>query len=338
MKMRENVPISELTTMKMGGATRFVLDIEDAESVQNAYRFATDRGLPVYVIGGGSNIIGRDEGFDGVILKNNIKGFEPVSETADELLLRVGSGEVLDDVVAYTVSRGWCGMEALAAIPGTIGGAVMQNAGAYGQEMSDVLVSVLAYDIAAGVLTTIEVEHLDLSYRRSIFNTTARGRYFIVSATVRLHPCEIRGELYWSLQSYLDEQGICDRHPGSICKAVSDIRAKKLPDPEVQASSGSFFKNISVAEEDIDALREQFPGIPIYQIGGCWEIASGWLIEQVGYKGRLLFGMRVSDKAALILINESAHSYADLAAARAEIVAAVEDAFGFTLEQEPEEI
>lgn len=324
--------------MRLGGPARYVFAVESEECVQSGYHWAAQRGLRTYVIGGGSNIVGRDEGFDGVVLVNRLRGRAVVAESADELLLKVGSGEVLDDIVRWCVDRGWCGMEALSAIPGTVGGAVMQNAGAYGQEMADVLVSVEAYDIAAEEYVVIDLGELDLSYRRSIFNTTARGRYFIVSATLRLHQREIEGELYWSLQSYLDEQGVGDRHPQSIRAAVSAIRGEKLPDPTVQASSGSFFKNIGVCEEDIEGLRARFPGIPIYQIGGCWEIASGWLIEQTGLKGKLLHGMRVSDKAALILINESARSYADLAAARTEIIAAVKERFGFTLEQEPEEL
>ena len=338
MRTKQNVHISTLTTMRLGGPAHYLLEIESAECVHDAYRFANEQGLSTYVIGGGSNIIGQDDGFDGVILLNKIAGLDVLTQTSDELLLCVGSGEELDAVVNYAVDRSWCGIEALAAIPGTVGGAVMQNAGAYGQEISDVLVSVEVYDIARETCITIEVEHLDLSYRRSIFNTSARGRYFIVSATLRLHKREIEGELYWSLQAYLNEHGITDRHPTTVRDAVAAIRAVKLPDPAVQASSGSFFKKITVREEDIESLCEQFPGIPIYLIGGCWEIASGWLIEQCGLKGKLLHGMRVSDKAALILINESAHSYKDLAAARAEIVSAVQERFGFILQQEPEEI
>jgi UDP-N-acetylmuramate dehydrogenase len=214
----------------------------------------------------------------------------------------------------------------------------MQNAGAYGQEMSDTLVSVLVYEYGPEEFKTIEVEKLDLSYRRSIFNTNARGRYFIVSAVLRLHKRELEGDLYWSLQSYLDEHGLTDRNSETIRAAVEDIRAGKLPDPETCASCGSFFKNITVQEEEIENLRKRFPGIPIYMIGDCWEIASGWLVEHAGLKGQLMHGMRCSDKAALILINESAESYKDLAAAREQIVQAVKEKFGFVLQQEPEEI
>jgi len=167
---------------------------------------------------------------------------------------------------------------------------------------------------------------------------SAKGRYFITAATLPLHKCEIQGNLYGSLQAHLSEQGITDRQPQTICDAVNTIRALKLPDSRTTASSGSFFKNITVDESQVESLRQRYPGIPIYMIGNCWEVASGWLVEQAGLKGQLLNGMRVSEKAALILINESARNYDDLAAAREAIVAAVKEQFGFTLEQEPEEL
>jgi UDP-N-acetylmuramate dehydrogenase len=317
MRIQKNVAIASLTTMRLGGTARHAVSIDSVEDIAAAYDFADSRKLPVYVVGGGSNLIGRDEGFGGVVLCNKLRGIEVVSKGSavaedsrrtggGEMLVRAASGEELDDLVAFAVECGYGGIEALGAIPGTVGGAVMQNAGAYGQELSDVLVSVEVYDVATQEFVEIARDRLELSYRRSIFNTSARGRYFVVAATIRT--------------------------------AVANIRAYKLPDPEVEASSGSFFKNITVREDEIASLEAKFPGIPIYQIGNTWEIASGWLVEQVGLKGKLLHGMRVSDKAALILINESAQSYADLAAARAEITAAVEDKFGFILQQEPEEI
>ena len=342
MNIKENVSISQLTTMRLGGVARYLIEIENEADLKRAYDFVRENNLVTYILGDGSNVIGRDAGFDGAVLLNGLKGIEVVSENKDEITLRVASGEELDALVDFAVARGWYGVEALAAIPGTVGGAVMQNAGAYGQEMSQVLLGVDVYDIETGEFVHIAVDDMDLCYRRSIFNSagpnSAKGKYFIVAALVRLHKQEIQGELYGSLQAYLIEHGIEGRQAKTICDAVTDIRAQKLPDPETTASSGSFFKNITIDEVDIEALRTKYPGIPIFLIGNCWEIASGWLIEQVGLKGKLLHGMRVSDKAALILINESAGSYDNLCKARAEIAAAVKEKFGFELEQEPEEI
>jgi UDP-N-acetylmuramate dehydrogenase len=342
MKIRENALISQLTTMRLGAAAHYLIEIEEEADLEPAYAFAREKGLPTYILGDGSNVIGRDEGFAGVVMLNRLKGFEVLSENSDELIVRAASGEELDDFVSYSVADDWYGAEALAAIPGTIGGAVMQNAGAYGQEMAQILAGVDVFCIRTGESSYIPVENLDLCYRQSIFNSkgsnSAKGRYFIVAAHLRLHKNEIQGDLYGSLQAYLTKHELSDRRAKTIRDAVSTIRGEKLPDSALTASSGSFFKNITIDEVDIEPLRERYPGIPIFMIGNCWEVASGWLIEQAGLKGKLLHGMRVSDKAALILINESAGGYGDLCQARDEIRSAVKEKFGFDLEQEPEEI
>ena len=334
----EQLSIAQLTTMRLGGPIAQVVEIHSPQDCVAAYDYAARQGLPVYVLGGGSNVIGRDEGFDGVVLLNRLTGIEVVAEDRAAITIKAASGEELDALANFATARGYSGVEALSAIPGTVGGAVMQNAGAYGQETADVLGCVEVYDIADRRITTLQRDELDLSYRHSIFNSSAKGRYFLLSATISLRAREMTGELFWSLQSWLDEHAITDRCPQTIRDAVTAIRADKLPDPAVEASSGSFFKNVTIHEDEIAPLRERWPGIPIFKIGSCWEVASGWLIEQCGLKGQLLHGMRVSPKAALILINESARGYDDLAAARDEIRAAVKEKFGFLLEQEPEEL
>jgi UDP-N-acetylmuramate dehydrogenase len=338
MKIRENVPIAELTTMRMGGFARYVVEITTVNDIVEAYKFADEKGLPTYILGGGSNTIGRDEGFDGVILLNKLRGIDVLGDDGETVTVQAMAGEKLDDLAAFTVERDLTGIEAMSAIPGTVGAAPVQNVGAYGQDIGAVLVSVEAFDTELRDFITLSVKELGFRYRRSILNSDMKKRFFVTAVTVRLRRGEIAGELYRSLQAYLDENGIADRRPATIRDAVIAVRAGKIPNPMKIASSGSFFKNVSVDEAEIDGLRAKFPNIPIYKIGESWEVAAGWLIEQTGLKGQLLHGMRVSDKAALILINESAGNYADLAAARAAIVAAVRDKFGLELEQEPEEI
>jgi len=342
MIIQENIAIAQLTTMRLGGTARYLIEIEKETGLKDAYAFAAEKDLPTYILGDGSNVIASDEGFSGLVVLNRLKGIEVISETPDKLSLRVATGEQLDDLVAYAVSGAWCGIEALTEIPGTVGGAIMQNAGAYGQEMSQVLLGVDAYDIEQGEFVHIPVADMELCYRHSIFNSdgpnSVRGKYFLTAAHICLNREEIKGELYGSLQAYLGDHNIEGRSARTIRDAVKAIRVSKLPDPATTASSGSFFKNITVEETELEDLRERFPGIPIFLVGNRWEIPSGWLIEQAGLKGRLLHGMRVSDKAALILINESADTYVNMCKARAEIAAAVKDKFGFILEQEPEEI
>lgn len=338
MEAQEHVLISQLTTMRLGGPARYVVAVHSFEECLEAFAFASEKGLPRYVLGGGSNVIGRDEGFEGMVLLNKLSGIKVLSQGGSKAVVQVASGEELDAVVAFTAEQGWSGIEALSAIPGTVGGAVMQNAGAYGQEIADVVVSVEAYDTVTQETVVLEQSQLDFSYRHSIFNSSAKGRYFICSVTLGLSSVEIQGELFASLQAYLNDQNNASRHPGVIRNAVAAIRALKVPDPQKEASSGSFFKNVTLSMEQGILLRNRFPEIPFFQSGEKCKLASGWLIEQCGFKGRLLHGMRVSNASALILINESARSFKDLAAARAEIVTAVRERFGLTLEQEPEEL
>ena len=339
MNIRENVPISELTTIRLGGKARFVLEINELSDIPAAYKFAAEKKLPTWAMGSGANTIGRDEGFDGVILLNKIKGTEVISETSDEVVVRAMGGEVWDDFVEFACKRGYSGVEAMSKIPGTVGAAPVQNIGAYGQDMSQVLESVEAYDRESHELIVIGREDMQMDYRSTIFNTGKTvGRYFIVAVTLVLENEEhMQPPFYNSLQKYIDEHSITDFSPMSIRKIVSEIRAEKLPDPKVEASAGSFFKNIFLSDAEAAAAKAR--GIKIWEkADGRKMINSGFLIEGAGLKGKELHGIKVSDKAALVLINKSAKNYADLATARAEIIAAVKEEYGFTLEQEPVEI
>ncbi|MDR2036107.1 MAG: UDP-N-acetylmuramate dehydrogenase, partial [Coriobacteriales bacterium] len=288
MQTTQHVAISDLTTMRLGGPATCVTEVCSSDGCVRAYEFAAAKGLPVYVLGGGSNVIGRDEGFDGVVLLNKLVGIEVIDESPTEVTIKVASGEELDNLVAFATARGLSGIEALSAIPGSVGGAVMQNAGAYGQEIADVLGSVEVYDTLEHQFVVLEQSKLDLAYRHSIFNSSAKGRYFILSATVRLSRSVLEGVLFGSLQAYLDERKITDRSPEIIRNAVMDIRATKLPDPLNEASSGSFFKNVTIRKDERKALRERHPGMPVFETELGWRISSGWMIEQCGLSGQLL--------------------------------------------------
>ncbi|MDR0979978.1 MAG: UDP-N-acetylmuramate dehydrogenase [Candidatus Nomurabacteria bacterium] len=340
--MEENVKISEMTTMRLGGAARYVAEVEDEVSLRAALNFAKLQGLPVFVLGGGANVIGRDEGFDGVILRSRIRGFEILAQTPREMTVRVGGGEVLDDIVKIVCERGYTGMEGLTSIPGTMGAAPVQNVGAYGQEIAQVVERVECYDMWASEATddvhkTFTNKECKFGYRESIFNTGAdAGRYFITHVVLKLHKGELKPPFYTSLQKYLDEHNIKDYSPEQIRFAVAQVREGKMPDLRFEASAGSFFKNIYL--NDVEAEEAKARGIEVWREHGQNVVNSGWLIQQAGLSGRTFYGVRVSEKASLILINDSARSYSDLARARERIVWAVEKKFGFRLEQEPVEI
>lgn len=333
--MNENILISSLTTMRLGGPARYVLEVESTRDIKDAYGFARTMKLPIFILGFGANTIGHDEGFNGVIIINRMRGMfeEPI---ANGLRLKVMGGEYWDHVVEYAVSKGLTGIEGLSKIPGLAGAAPVQNIGAYGQQISDVLTEVEVYDIEADEFKILTRDELGFSYRHSILNTTMAGRYFVVSITLELHVGVMSRPFYTSIENFMSDHNLTDFSPAGIRAVVSAIRADKLPDPSEKASSGSFFKNIYLSEPESEVASNR--GIPVRKGLDGIKINSAWLLEQCNLPGKSFYGFRVNKKAPLVLINESSESYADLERARAEIVSKVYDKFGYWLEQEPVEI
>ena len=364
MKIRENIPISELTTMRLGGNARYVIEVESPKDVVDAFAFAEEKNLPTFALGSGANTIGHDEGFDGVIILDRIKGMEVPDESEDGVLVRACGGEVWDDFVAFCCEREYSGIEAMSGIPGLVGSAPVQNIGAYGQDISQVIDHVEAYDTKTKEMVILGRDEMKMGYRTTIFNTGEdAGRYYITAITVELENREmLKPPFYTSLQAYLaEQQGVAlpanhselpeieDRQytPSEIRQAVLAVRGSKLPDPAKEASAGSFFKNVYLTEAEAEAARAK--GLKVYEKPGSvlknatgeplnFMVNSGFLIQECGLSGKTLHGMRVNEKAALVLINDSAKGYKDLAKARAEIRQIVKEKYGYDLEQEPVEI
>lgn len=336
MNIRENVKISTLTTMCIGGNARYVIEINSLEDIKEAYDFAKQHQLPTFILGLGANTLGKDEGFDGIILLNRLKGTEIIEKTPETLKIKAMSGEIWDDFVETAIIDGYTGIEALSAIPSTVGAAPVQNIGAYGQSASDTITSVEAYDTKTATTVTFTPEECHFSYRRSIFNHEAKGRFFIISVTFCLNRGEMKPPFYHSVEKYIKNHQITDFSPQNMRKIITSIRADKLPDPAVIPSAGSFFKNIYLSDQEADLAEAK--NIPVYRSKNENKINSGWLIEQCGLKGKILHNFKISEKAALVLINTGSDKFSDLAAARQEIINAVREKFGYTLEQEPEEL
>jgi len=334
-----DVPLKNYVTMRLGGRARFMADLHSPSEIHEIVQRAKGQKLPVFVLGGGSNTLVHDDGYQGLVLRNRIPGFEVIGETASDVTIKVGAGEPWDDVVRRTVEMRLSGIEALSAIPGTAGAAPVQNIGAYGQEVAETLISLEAYDEQTGQILTLSNADCQFSYRNSIFRSSALGRYIITSITLRLFKAAPAPPFYKAVQEYLDEGSTTLYTPEVIRQAVMAIRADKLPDPKERPNSGSFFKNAIVEDWQLNDLKKDYPDIPAYDMPDqLYKIPTGWLIEQTGLKGQLLHGMRVHDKNALVLINESATSYEDLATARTEIIGAVRDKFRIQISQEPLEM
>lgn len=339
MDVMTNISLKQYTTMKLGGETRYMATADSADDVVSLYRNARKENLPIFVLGGGSNVITHDEVFEGIVLLNKIKGFEVISETDETTDVKIGAGEVWDEVVEKTIELGLQGVEAMSGIPGTAGAAPVQNVGAYGQEIADTLISLEAYDSKTDTIVTISADECDFSYRNSIFRDKEKGRYCILNITLRLNKAEPKPPYYASLQKYIDENDIREVNLSVIRVAVLNIRSEKLPDPAELPSAGSFFKNALVEKWKLEELQKEYSDIPNYAMSdGRYKIPTGWLIDKAGLRGYRSHGMRVYEKNALVLVNDSATGYDDLAAIREEIVQIVFDKFCIKIEQEPLEL
>lgn len=339
MDVHTNISLKNYTTMKLGGSARFIADITTPDDAAQLVKNATERQLPHFILGGGSNTLVHDEGFPGIVLKMRIKGFEVLHDDLHTTTIKVGAGEIWDDIVRRTVEMGLSGIEAMSAIPGTAGAAPVQNIGAYGQEVSERLVSLDAYDTHTATFVTLTNEECGFAYRHSIFRGSAAGRYIITSITLSLSKNVPQPPFYASLEAYLSEHSITTYSVQVIRDAVIAIRATKLPNPEELPNTGSFFKNAIIEKWQLDELQAAHPDIPSYDMGnGRYKIPAGWLIDQTGLRGTLIQGIRIYENNALVLVNESATSYADLARAREEVIGTVRDTFRVVLEQEPLEM
>lgn len=336
MDVMTNISLKQYTTMKLGGEARYMATADSASDVVSLYRNARKENLPIFVLGGGSNVITHDEVFEGIVLLNKIKGFEVISETDETTDVKIGAGEVWDEVVEKAIELGLQGIEAMSGIPGTAGAAPVQNVGAYGQEIVDTLISLEAYDSKTDTIVTISADECDFSYRNSIFRDKEKGRYCILNITLRLNKAEPKPPYYASLQRYIDKNDIREVNLSVIRVAVLNIRSEKLPDPAELPSAGSFFKNALVEKWKLEELQKEYSDIPNYAMSdGRYKIPTGWLIDKAGLRGYRSHGMRVYEKNALVLVNDSATGYDDLAAIREEIVQIVFDKFGIKIEQEP---
>lgn len=339
MDVHTAISLKNYTTMRLGGDARFVVVAHSPDDVKEIYHNAHEQNIPIFVLGGGSNVIARDEGYAGIILLNRIKGFDIVAEDDASVTFKIGAGEIWDEVVKRTVDLNLSGIEAMSAIPGTAGATPVQNVGAYGQDISGVLQSLEAYDTKTSQIVTLSAEDCNFSYRNSIFRDSAWGRYCIVSITITLSRNAPTPPFYATLQTYLDSHNITIFTPQVIRDAIIAIRVDKLPDPKTTPNTGSFFKNAIVEEWQLGELLSRFPDMPHYDMTNHrYKVPTGWLIDQAGLKGKTFYGMHIHDKNALVLINESAKSYADLAAARDKIAGDIRDLFHIQIEQEPLEL
>lgn len=339
MYILKNVPLAGYSTMRVGGNARYLMDITHAFDIDKAVAWAEERSLPILMIGGGSNIIWRDEGFEGLILVNKIMGFDVNSYNDEISYVTIGAGENWDKVVQQCVDEGLSGIEQLSLIPGTTGATPVQNVGAYGQEIANILMTLQAYDLHEKRLVTMTASDCGFSYRDSRFKSADRDRFLITAITLMLSKKPPVRPFYESVERYLEEHSITDITAATIRDAVINIRQAKLPDPAIVANTGSFFKNPIIKRDQLTRLLHDHADIAYWDIDDYTvKLSAAWLIENAGFKGIHddETGMATWKYQPLVLVNERAGSAKNVLAFRDKIAHAVKTKFNIDLEQEPE--
>ena len=286
------------------------------------------------VLGGGSNIL-LTKNFNGLAIKNEIKGFEIISEDENKVHIKAGSGEVWHEFVLKTIEKGYGGIENLSLIPGSVGASPMQNIGAYGTEIKDVFISLNAYHIETGEIHSFNKEQCEFGYRESVFKRKLKNQYIIIDVTYCLTKKHIINTKYGVIEKELQEMNITSPTIRDISNAIISIRSSKLPDPKQIGNAGSFFKNPVIEGRLADTLKEKHPNIPNYPApNDKIKIAAGWLIEQAGWKGKKFNNYGVHKNQALVLVNYSGCSGNDILDLSTKIIEDVHSKFGVTLERE----
>lgn len=321
--------------MRLGGTARYACEITSEADLLEALTFVEVNKLPYRVIGSGSNIVWKDDGYAGLLIINKIESFEVLP---DGMSVKIGAGTNWDAAVEKSVEIGLSGIEFLSLIPGTAGATPVQNVGAYGKEIKDVLTSLRAYDTHQKEFVELSCEDCQFHYRTSRFKTHDAGRFIITSITLLLTNRPPEPPFYESLQKFLIEHGVVDFTSQSIRDAVIAIRQSRMPDPTKVANNGSFFANPVVTARQFTQLQVAHPSIVGWPVNDGVKLAAGWLIEQAGFQDfhDTETGMATWATQNLVLVNEYAKTTADLLKFKQKIIAAVQEKFAVALEQEPE--
>jgi UDP-N-acetylmuramate dehydrogenase len=334
LNIQKNVNLARFTTFEIGGPARYFLHAKNDGDISQGLAFARDRGLRVFILGGGSNVLVSDKGFDGLVIQIGLMGLALHDDMAT-----AAAGENWDVLVKYCVDNDLAGVECLSGIPGTVGGTPVQNVGAYGQEVSETIVSVRCLDRSTDRIVELSNEQCGFSYRRSIFNTSERGRYIVLSVDYRLQPF---GRPQVTYKELID--AFAGREPSikEVREVVLEIRRSKsmvidVEDPN-RRSAGSFFKNPVVSSQVFERIKsESGESVPNFPAGeGMKKVPAAWLIEHAGFrKGFALGNAGISTNHTLAIINRGSATAAEIVRLKNAVEKAVLDRFGVGLVPEP---
>lgn len=332
----EHADLTRLNTLGLPARARFLARVGSETALAALLATVTARRWPLQVIGGGSNLVLAGD-VAALVMQPAIPGRRVFAVRGDEVVVEAGAGEHWHAFTQWTLAQGWAGLENLSLIPGSVGAAPVQNIGAYGVEIRDVMHSLVALDRESGRLREFSVADCRFAYRDSLFKSGEPGRHIITRVRFRLRQAA-RAPLrldYGDIRAELARQGAARPDARAVANAVIAIRRSKLPDPARIGNAGSFFKNPVVPTAQAEALKAAWPGLVAHAQADGSKLAAGWLIEQAGWKGVQRGAVAVHDRQALVLVHRGGGSGAELLALAADIRASVREKFGVTLEQEP---
>ena len=340
LKIEKNVLLARFTTFHIGGPAKFLARVKSAEDLEEAVEFAKNNKLKFLILGNGSKFLFSDDGFDGLVIKMEIKGIEFADE-GKNVLVSAGAGENWDDLVGKTVDRGLYGLENLSLIPGSVGAAPVQNVGAYGEEARNTIEWVEVFDPAKMETKKLSREECMLGYRESIFKKPEGRNLIITRVAFRLSKTGKLNSEYKDVKAYFENLPAqtgnkAELNLQNLRKAIIEIRKNKFPGSPETGTAGSFFKNVVVSKEDYGKLAAKFPGIPAFpDPGGKVSVPTGWMIENIAkMKGKRKGDAGVWDKQALILVNYGKATSSDIKKLAEEIKDSIREKTGIELEPE----
>jgi UDP-N-acetylmuramate dehydrogenase len=340
LQIREHVPLAPLTTIGIGGPARYFVRAATVDEIREGIDWARERTLPLFILGGGSNLLIADEGFPGLVVHVDLRGVT-VESSNDFVIVKVAAGEPWDAFVARAAKSGWAGVECLSGIPGSTGATPIQNVGAYGQDVSETIIRVEVLDRTTGRVRTFTNEECRFGYRASLFKNIEKDRYVVLNVTFRLKrggPAAVR---YPELRRYVEEQKIALDDLVAVRGAVISIRKRKgmvidPHDPDTR-SDGSFFMNPVLPAADFERFRSTAPDAPNFPAeDGTVKLSAAWLIEHAGFQKGFVHGnVGLSSKHTLALINRGGGTAREATELVRMIQDAVRSKFGIEIHPEP---
>ena len=329
--IQTNKNLKEYNTFGISVKAEMFAVFSSIEELKQILSFRNDKKL--LVLGGGSNLL-LTKDFEGLVIKNEIKRFEVIEESASEVIVESGAGENWHEFVLNCIDKGFGGIENLSLIPGSVGASPMQNIGAYGVEIKDVFESLSAFHIASGEIHYFDKTKCEFGYRESIFKNKVKGEYIILTVTFRLTKNPTINSSYGAINEQLKVMGIQVPTIKELSDAVIAIRQSKLPDPKIIGNAGSFFKNPTVEITLLEQIQKNYPDIPNYPAENRRKLAAGWLIEKAGWKGRTFDNYGVHKLQALVLVNYGNCTGQEIFDLSSQIIQDVFEKFGVLLERE----